>query len=444
MSDYLTNIALNNLSLKPVIQPRLPGWFEPWPMAAEPVGVPMPDLETETGPVEVPAPTEPSPATPDPGTKATPIEIPTLTGPSPAIPEPPIEAQPTSPHQPPAPDTIGRLPNSPQPDSPPPTVRLDRPSEPDLATPVDYERLLSQLSPDQPPSLSPVLPEDGSIQPRPAESAPTQTHLQPPLEPPNISSQPAEAQMPALSVSPTTGQELGVVDTPIDTYRPALSPVDPAQETQVRALPDLPKLDSPLRAGIDAQPPEIVTRKLVIEQETVDRPALTQQQLIEALAKELAPDSQIQPKIPQSFGVRPNIEPNPVNQNDEYEQRLAAISEQLARFEQPISASAGLHPASQAPPDIASMSPIPIESVAQPKPAPASKVRASIGPALSPPSSVETATDPKPAPSIQVTIGRIEVRATAPPTAVPKKRRAPSPGMSLDDYLRQRDQGGRR
>jgi hypothetical protein len=45
---------------------------------------------------------------------------------------------------------------------------------------------------------------------------------------------------------------------------------------------------------------------------------------------------------------------------------------------------------------------------------------------------------PEPAPIIQVTIGRIEVRATPPPPAR-EKRQSPSPAMSLDDYLRQRN-----
>jgi len=46
------------------------------------------------------------------------------------------------------------------------------------------------------------------------------------------------------------------------------------------------------------------------------------------------------------------------------------------------------------------------------------------------------------APTIQVTIGRIEVRATPPAAPVPKSRPA-SPTLSLDDYLRQRNEGRR-
>lgn len=50
-----------------------------------------------------------------------------------------------------------------------------------------------------------------------------------------------------------------------------------------------------------------------------------------------------------------------------------------------------------------------------------------------------------PQPTIQVTIGRIDVRAvTAPsPPAVPRARKKPSPSLSLDDYLKQRAGGQR-
>ena len=46
-------------------------------------------------------------------------------------------------------------------------------------------------------------------------------------------------------------------------------------------------------------------------------------------------------------------------------------------------------------------------------------------------------------PTIQVTIGRIEVRATPAPTAPAPGRRA-APIMTLEEYLRQRSNGGSR
>ncbi|MDB5034123.1 MAG: hypothetical protein JWQ98_1364 [Chlorobi bacterium] len=49
-----------------------------------------------------------------------------------------------------------------------------------------------------------------------------------------------------------------------------------------------------------------------------------------------------------------------------------------------------------------------------------------------------------PAPTIQVTIGRIEVRATTTPAPAPRRERAGAQIMSIDDYLRQRTGGGGR
>ncbi len=50
-----------------------------------------------------------------------------------------------------------------------------------------------------------------------------------------------------------------------------------------------------------------------------------------------------------------------------------------------------------------------------------------------------------PEPTIQVTIGRVEVRATPPPPAQPQsQQRAAPPIMSLDQYLQQRSKGGER
>jgi hypothetical protein len=51
---------------------------------------------------------------------------------------------------------------------------------------------------------------------------------------------------------------------------------------------------------------------------------------------------------------------------------------------------------------------------------------------------------PEPAPTIQVTIGRIEVRATPPPATPPPRQRAAAPVMSLDAYLNRRGRGGDR
>lgn len=49
-----------------------------------------------------------------------------------------------------------------------------------------------------------------------------------------------------------------------------------------------------------------------------------------------------------------------------------------------------------------------------------------------------------PSPTIQVTIGRLEVRATAPAANLPRAKTKKEPAMSLDTYLQRRAEGGRR
>jgi hypothetical protein len=59
--------------------------------------------------------------------------------------------------------------------------------------------------------------------------------------------------------------------------------------------------------------------------------------------------------------------------------------------------------------------------------------------------SAQTIKEAPSSPTIQVTIGRIEVRATTTPTpnALPQRQQVGPPVMSLDDYLNQRAKGGR-
>lgn len=54
----------------------------------------------------------------------------------------------------------------------------------------------------------------------------------------------------------------------------------------------------------------------------------------------------------------------------------------------------------------------------------------------------ELAAAPEAAPTIRVTIGRVDVRATPPPAPTPKVQRPKAPVMSLDEYLRERAEGG--
>jgi len=58
---------------------------------------------------------------------------------------------------------------------------------------------------------------------------------------------------------------------------------------------------------------------------------------------------------------------------------------------------------------------------------------------------IRTAPSETPAgpPSVQVTIGRVEVRAIMPPSSAPPRRLPPRPRLSLDDYLKQRNNSAR-
>ena len=69
-------------------------------------------------------------------------------------------------------------------------------------------------------------------------------------------------------------------------------------------------------------------------------------------------------------------------------------------------------------------------------------VTAAPGPATPPISGVRSEAAPAARPTVQVTIGRIEVRAVPPPPASPARREPAGPRVSLDDYLRERN-GGR-
>jgi hypothetical protein len=60
------------------------------------------------------------------------------------------------------------------------------------------------------------------------------------------------------------------------------------------------------------------------------------------------------------------------------------------------------------------------------------------------PKNSTAAPEPKPEPTINVTIGRIEVRATPPPIQQPSEQRSAPRVMTLEEYLRQRSQGGQR
>ncbi len=72
-------------------------------------------------------------------------------------------------------------------------------------------------------------------------------------------------------------------------------------------------------------------------------------------------------------------------------------------------------------------------------------VPASLALQAAPPPQLAPASQAPPVPTIRVTIGRVEVRAVMPPAPPPPARLPAATGLtlSLDDYLKQRKEGGR-
>lgn len=141
------------------------------------------------------------------------------------------------------------------------------------------------------------------------------------------------------------------------------------------------------------------------------KPAIVQQTIIQRVVEQLfssQPGDVDSSKVPATATVR-------------QEDRLAAIA--------PILPTAT---------ELPTLAPMPVRH------SPTEMVKPQITPFIQPiKTTVIASTEPsQPTPTIQVTIGRIEVRATAPVNPLSTQARPKPPVMSLDEYLRQRG-GGR-
>ncbi len=468
MSDYLTNITLKNLDSPTTVLPRLPGWFEPWSMAGEPIGLPNVELATETttandspsawlpvtAPVEHPA-----------GAQTTLTNQPALHNvdklPQPAK-QPPKRIANLSPkteaagqyhfeplsHQSfnqPLQSAVGatevhlqQLSDQPTPDFSPQPAALQIPGTPPTRSDsrqskrpaiVTGTEVETDSGPDSipfnPPSKPEVVAKPILIEPETVERVPSSkrelsetpaTAPQAPLPPsPPVVSEPIVLEPKTVERTPSPKYELP--GSPATAPQAPLSPSPPVvsgpivlEPKTIKRTPspkhELSEMPAAVPQPLLPPPPPAVSESIVLERETIEHVSSPDRNVLEKLARELIIDRLAQPG--------PKTETRPSEQNDK---RLAPLVErdgQRSRLEPKPAPLIAPSDSSQLRPYVAPVHPLPVAPTSQ----------------------------PKLAPTIQVSIGRIEVKATAPPAPAPKKRRTTPSVMSLDEYLRQRNQGG--
>ena len=148
----------------------------------------------------------------------------------------------------------------------------------------------------------------------------------------------------------------------------------------------------------------------------------------------VAPNESLPPVTPRAESLGSSRAPLPMPAVNGPHLRLAAPV-------QPIESGIGVESTrvvadrTQAAPMPGARAPVPVAVVVQPRVVPGGELTES---PMSPAPARATA-----APTIQVTIGRVEVKAISPPLAPPKQRLVP-PAMSLQEYLHRRASGGER
>ena len=265
------------------------------------------------------------------------------------------------------------------------------------------------------PAAMPSVPGES---PETAESPPQ------PIQPPA----PVEPRHPVPEIKPATVQPQF---KPIKQKQaaaestPASHPSAPPPLTAGKSSPDLSAVAAPEPTPTGdrlPRPQPIVVETHLVREQPVLRPQIRQivaQETAVPTIKTKQEHAEIGPKDPPNPPARldsPPVPPFPKMETPKTKHMTETIQTTV------ITALAGPNAAPRQPEAIVPMQAIPHMPPEQKRP-------------------VTDATPPEPV--IQVHIGRIEVRATQPETAPPKKQR-PLPVMDLDDYLRQRSgQGGK-
>lgn len=204
---------------------------------------------------------------------------------------------------------------------------------------------------------------------------------------------------------------------PLDSESSPLEPRSTLDVRELRFVPPQPAPSEPLTAAVlhpqreQFQPAERVPNIATTADSPDRKPAIVQSVVIQRVVEQI-------------FGHRPE------NTNSS-----AVSSEAAVRGDNSPAASAAVRSTPDEP-----IAPAPTSV----RHSPTAIVKPQIVPLTQPIKKTAVASPalPQPAPTIQVTIGRIEVRATAPANPPSTRTRQQPPVMSLEEYLRQR--GGRK
>jgi hypothetical protein len=450
MSDYLSNLATRSFNMTEVMQPRLAARFEPQLAVGEPISAQHLGLEQ----IDI-APTWDE------------IES-SASGPDQPLTRPSVECHPESP--PPSPD----LP-----------VFSDVPSQLLGGVTTTPSRHSEQLAGQQPLWPAPGVPQASETRSELPlnrclpDSVPSSSLLSPtPI------SQPTGTQPPAWRAS----QEAGPVEpTPPppaaraevsgglppnaaeQENRPALAPAIQPHVSEPEALAAVPRPEAlndemvavpPQSAAKQAKQPVLIpaVRPLVSEQVTPPamlQRATTSHETVAASSQHTAKQAKqpalilaIQPSVIEQ--PDPTVVPQPEATSDETAGRQPQYAAEQQHWSTSTPTAQSLVSEQDTPPAV----PLPMAPPHSKPPlmwetGPLTPNTAVVWPRIVPyvepttqPTLAEPAATPEPTPTVQVTIGRVEVRAVPPPSPSPKLRRPASPVMSLDEYLRQRARGG--
>ncbi len=387
MSNYLTNLVAKSLNQLEVVRPRLPSWFEPVSGAAA-GSLLSQNLNEEVLGVEVP-------------TAQSELERQNPT--SLLVEQQQQRRASQASHQPPLPATERQ----------PSTLQLPEQTVESLSMPASLSPTRS--NPEHSPRSSQPPPElENSFSEGEASQSSNQQQLMPAVNSAAGSplSEDWNGERPAKQV------------TAVRSELEAPSPTWSREQLQRRS----PKTD------LSSTSP--TTERQIPEQSVAIQPVLLRRAVS---STELPSTASLSPKL---FSVEPS-QPD-ASTAEPSRHRFSASGEPLADTNSSAAASAasGL---TNIPVDESSARLIPTSQLSAITAAvvPSSSLVSSIGQAAA--NVTREITEPsQTAPTIQVTIGRIEVRATPPPVSSQLKSSPKPPVMSLDEYLRQRAQGGNR